>query len=176
MSSRVCHPIFIYSMIALKTSIDTIAVKPQTESLNKMRRYTSWDIMTVEEVEDFIVAQIKNAGRGECNPWAVCQEGKIIGTCAILDVDKSANACEIGFALKEEKWNQRVITHAANRMIEFIDHELGMREIIAKCEVENKWSIKLLKNLGLSWVETREMEVEREGKLRDICIFRLVLR
>ena len=119
--------------------------------------------MTREQVEAFIATQIGNAERGECNPWAICEEDKIIGTCSILEVDEGAKSCEIGFALREDRWGLGIMTTVANRMIEFIDHELGMREIVAECEAENATCIRLLKRLGLVRVEIKENEIEREG-------------
>ena len=140
------------------------------------RRYTSWDPMTREQVEAFIATQLGNGERGECNPWAICEEGAIIGTCSILEVDEGAKRCEIGFALREDRWGQGIMTIAANRMIEFIDHELGMREIVAECEVENVASIRVLEKLGLVRFEVKENEVEREGAMRDILVYKLILR
>ena len=77
-------------------------------------------------------------------------------------MDEGAKSCEIGFALREDRWGQGIATIAANRMIEFIDHELCMREIVAECEVENVASIRVLEKLGLVRVEVKENEVERE--------------
>ena len=132
--------------------------------------------MTLEQVVAYIATQIGNAERGECNPWAICEEDEIIGTCSILEVDESAKRCEIGFALREDRWGRGIMTMAANRMIEFIDHELGMREIVAECEAENAASIRLLERLGLVRVEVKENEVEREGAMRDILVYKLILR
>lgn len=132
--------------------------------------------MTIDMVEAFIVNQIKNAGRSECNPWAICERGTLIGTCSILEVNEDNKSCEIGFALRKDRWGHGIMTTAANRMIEFIDHELGMRQIVAECEAENGASIRLLERLGLARVEVRENEIEREGAMRDIWIYRLVLR
>jgi ribosomal-protein-alanine N-acetyltransferase len=132
--------------------------------------------MTLEQVEDFVVAQIKRAGRGECNPWAICKDDQLIGTCFILSVDKELKSCDIGFALKESEWNNKIATTAANRMIEFIDHELGMHEVVADCEVEDLATARVLEKLGMKRVVVMENEVEREGSLRDLALYKLVLK
>ena len=132
--------------------------------------------MTLGEVEDYAVAQIKRAGRGECNPWAICKNDELIGTCAILSVDKVLKSCYIGFALKESQWNQKIATIVANRMIEFIDHELDLHEVLAECEVENVRSAKVLEKLGLKRIAVKEKEVEREGCLRDLAVYKLELK
>lgn len=132
--------------------------------------------MTLEQVEDFVVAQIKRAGRGECNPWAICKDDQLIGTCSILSVDKELKSCDIGFALKESEWNNKIATTVANRMIEFIDHELGMHEVVADCEVEDLATARVLEKLGMKRVVVMEKEVEREGSLRDLALYKLVLK
>ncbi len=131
--------------------------------------------MTREQVETFIATQLRYGERGECNPWAVCEEDELIGTCSILEVDEGAKSCEIGFALREDRWGRGITTITANRMIEFIEHELGMREIVAECEAENVACIRVLERLGLIRVEVKENEVEREGAMRDIFVYKLIL-
>ena len=132
--------------------------------------------MTFEEVEEYVVEQIKRAGRGECNPWAVCKEKVLIGTCSILSVDEESKSCDIGFALKEDYWNKGICTTVANRMIEFIDHELGMHEVTADCEVEDAAAVRVLEKLGLKRIGVKEKEVEREGGLHDLALYKLILK
>ena len=73
-----------------------------------------------------------------------------------------ANPIEIGWRLRQDKWQQGFASEAAQRMAAFAFEEIGTDLLYAVCHQENNSSAQVMKKLGMHYrgIETwYEMEM-----------------
>jgi [ribosomal protein S5]-alanine N-acetyltransferase len=118
-----------------------------------------WD--SVELVERILIEAIlpqykKNIGR-----WAVHlkQDDTFIGWCGLKDTGEEV---DIGYRYIQQYWGNGYATEAAKAVLQYgIDNNI--KNIVGRAAVENKASIKVLENIGLTfskfYTETEPKEV-----------------
>lgn len=88
--------------------------------------------------------------------WAVinkdCQE--YLGWCG-LKYSPDLNEYDIGFRFFKKYWNKGYATEAAKVCLELGFTQFGIQVIVGRAMHENRASIKVLKKIGLSFVEER---------------------
>ncbi len=91
--------------------------------------------------------------------WGLCRrdDGVVIGTCTLWQLDAENLRCEIGFALGRAHWGHGYMSEALAVLLDFAFSELGLRRLEADVDPQNAASIALLERLGF----------RREGHLRE---------
>src|SRR5690349_7860614 len=67
---------------------------------------------------------------------------RIIGDCALHDLNQEKNEVEIGGTLIPEFWGKGIMASAFQLLIELAQHEYSVDKIIAKTEIENSKALK----------------------------------
>lgn len=90
--------------------------------------------------------------------------GKIIGSVWFIGIDEEheRKIAELGVLLRKEFWNKGYATEACKALINFGFKKLKFLKIIAKVNIENKTSEKMIKKLGFKF----------EGRLRKQILLR----
>ena len=58
--------------------------------------------------------------------------------------------CELGYCLSKHYWNKGLMTEAASRVLEFAFKEIGVDSVIAKHDVRNVASGRVMQKLGMT--------------------------
>ena len=85
------------------------------------------------------------------------KDGKVIGTFVIRDINIKRKSCEIAYGLSPCFWGQGYFQEAMKLVITYLFKKLKFHRILAKVHINNKKSIRSLKNIGFKY----------EGKMRD---------
>ena len=95
---------------------------------------------------------------GQLFQWAIADshDDQLIGTVTLFFVNRSHRRCEVGFALRHDRWGQGLAREALSRAIRYGESELGLRRFEADVDPDNAASLGLLKRLGF----------EEEGRAR----------
>jgi ribosomal-protein-alanine N-acetyltransferase len=91
--------------------------------------------------------------------WGIARrdDGRVIGTCTLSQVDAPNLRAELGYALGRAHWGQRLMGEALDLLLAFAFDELGLRRLEADVDPRNERSIRSLERLGF----------RREGYLRE---------
>lgn len=91
--------------------------------------------------------------------WGICsrEDGAVIGTCTLYNLDLAHRRGEIGFALRRSAWGQGLATEAVEVLIGFSFERLGLHRLEADADPQNAGSLRVLERQGF----------RREGYLRE---------
>jgi [ribosomal protein S5]-alanine N-acetyltransferase len=91
--------------------------------------------------------------------WGIStrDDGAVIGTCTLYNLDLAHRRGEIGFALRRSAWGQGLATEAVEVLIGFSFDRLGLHRLEADADPQNESSLRLLERQGF----------QREGYLRE---------
>jgi ribosomal-protein-alanine N-acetyltransferase len=95
--------------------------------------------------------------------------GKLIGI--ILYFGEENNACEIGYGIGSDYWNNGYGTEAVGRFIEFCFTDLGFKKVYASFFAGNDASQKIMEKCGMKYDHFNEKELEYLGVERDLTYY-----
>lgn len=88
---------------------------------------------------------------------ALGDNGRVVGTCTLLNVDKLHRRAELGYALNREFWGGGYATEMVELIIAFAFGPMDLHRLEADVHPDNLASIRLLEKQGF----------KREGYLRE---------
>lgn len=91
---------------------------------------------------------------------------KIIGDCALHDLNQEKNEIEIGGTLLPEYWGKGIMAIAFQLLIELAKQEYSVDKIVAKTEITNPKALKFAEKIGFKKIDTIETTVILEKKLK----------
>ena len=138
--------------------------------------FLSFETRTVGEHAHRLVADIERA-RAEIRPdyyLAIVAKDtdSLIGFVRIgLGGHRSG---ELGYALRQDRWGQRLAGEASTLMLTFAFEVLGLHRVQAACGPENSASRALLRRLGFHHEGTMRDHVFTNGAWRDSMLYSLL--
>jgi len=115
-------------------------------------RYQGFDVMTLEQAEEFIKAQTeKRFGKpGEWVQYGIEKKetGKIIGDCAIKLELNDSRIAEIGITISQLEQRKGYAKEVLFGILTFLFDVKGIHRVVEIVDVENTASIKLLESSG----------------------------
>ena len=95
---------------------------------------------------------------GQLWQWAITEhaDDRLIGTVTLFSMNRNHRRCEVGFALRSDRWGQGLAREALSRAMRYAESEVGMRRFEADVDPDNAASLGLLRRLGF----------EEEGRAR----------
>lgn len=81
--------------------------------------------------------------------WAIELEGAVIGTINLHGVNRTENACEIGFSIGSRWWNMGVMTEAAGAVVRHAFDRLNFHQITGWCAAGNAASARVMEKIGM---------------------------
>lgn len=91
---------------------------------------------------------------------------KFIGWCG-LSYNSELDQYDIGFRFYRDVWNKGYATETALRCLEFAFLELKVDEVVGRAMVQNKASVKVLQNIGMTFKNSLNFE-GKEGVVYHI--------
>ena len=103
--------------------------------------------------------------------WAVIDKksDRMIGTCGFARVDTANNCAELGYVLHPDFHGQGIMTEAAERVLQFGFHVLGLNRIEARYMIENTPSRRVMDRLGMLFEGVQRSGMLVKGSYRDIA-------
>ena len=124
-----------------------------------MRYWSSAPLQNLDEAKALLDDIQDSFRKNELFQWGVFSkaEGKVIGTCTILNMDRKNRRAEVGYALGREYWGQGFMNEALAALLHYAFTTLELHRIEADVDPRNTASLRLLDKLGF----------QREGLLRE---------
>lgn len=126
----------------------------------EVMRYWSSPAMKQPEEAEALLAQIHRYFEEKTLfQWGVAlrEDGRVIGTCTLAELDQRNRRAAIGYALNREHWGKGLMEEALVALLDFAFSGLNLHRLEADVDPRNERSITLLEKLGF----------EREGYLRE---------
>ncbi len=83
--------------------------------------------------------------------WAIVLDylEQPIGSIAVVHLDESNSACEIGYCLSKHFWNQGIMTEVLSAVIKFMFDEVNINRVQAKHDTDNTGSGRVMSKSGM---------------------------
>ncbi|MBU5225702.1 GNAT family N-acetyltransferase [Clostridium senegalense] len=118
------------------------------------------EITNVEKQCDMYLKKVKNMYENKTGiRWSIIDKKteKFLGEIGIYNIDFNSNNAEIGYSILKEYWRCGIASECILTVEEFFFNNLKMHKIIAKIDIKNTPSVKLIEKLNFY----------REGVLRE---------
>lgn len=106
--------------------------------------------------------------------WAIVlkRNNQPIGSISVEISDDRTNSCEIGYCLGKEYWNQGIMTEALRTVMHYLFYEIGYERIIAKHDILNPASGKVMQKAGMKFEKVMyQVSRRRDGTLCDCAVY-----
>lgn len=122
-------------------------------SLLEISVYDGVFAKNLSEAEHFLEKINHDCAQGEALHWGICLKttGEIVGTCGFYR-GFSDNLGEIGYLLKVAHRGYGFMTEAVSCITDFGLHQMGLKQIVAYTEAQNKASVAVLSRTGFQQV------------------------
>jgi len=144
----------------------------------RVTRFLSWRPYTcVEDVEKFLASVIEEYNRLDTYHWAIEVAGEVIGSISTIDIDEKNCGCEVGYCIAYDYWNKGVTTEALKLVLKFLFNEVDMHRIMAKHDVDNPASGKVMQKCGMTYEgRMRERYLRHDGTFSDSLVYGILKR
>ena len=129
-----------------------------------------------DEVKATVAAQVAQMIDRGALYWAIrhTHSGAFLGYCELVDLDWRHHRGELGFIIGREGWGQGFATEAAAALLAHCASPLGLKRMIARTQVGDIRSEKVLRKLGFEEEGYLKGHVDRDGERRDCRLFGLL--
>lgn len=143
----------------------------------EVARYVTWDAhRTVEDSRAFLRAAAADRESGEEPGWGIVYkaEGKLIGTCGLINYSAEHARVELGYALSRDYWGRGIMTEAVRAVISFSFQNLSLNRIEARCFAENTASARVMEKAGMTYEDTLRQREFRKSSYRDMKVYSIL--
>ena len=142
----------------------------------RVTRFLSWKPYTcIKDVEAFLSDIIEQYTIPNVYHWVIEMDKEIIGSISTIHInDKNCN-CEVGYCLGYDYWNKGITTEALNAVMNFLFTEVGIHRIMAKHDVENPSSGKVMQKCNMTYEgELRDYYRRHDGTYADSLVYSIL--
>lgn len=149
----------MYDHWATDPVVTEYMIWPPHESIDESRRIVG---MWLEET--------KQLNRYE---WCIepKETGEARGSLGVVMIDEETATVELGYCLSRECWGRGYMPEAVKAVIELMFTRVGAKRVIAKHDVDNLKSGRVMQKAGMHYSETREKGVRNNHGLRDVIVY-----
>lgn len=140
---------------------------------SRVTKFLSWTPYVKEEdIRPFLSEVIADYVEPNSYHWAIELAGEVVGSISTLSVDEKNHSCEVGYCLGHDYWNKGITTEALAAVMDFLFREVGMHRVMAKHDVENPASGKVMAKCGMTYEGTLKEHYRRhDGTYSDACVY-----
>lgn len=142
----------------------------------RVTKFLSWrPYKNIEDIEKFLSDRIDEYKCKNTYHWAIEINSEIIGSIAIISLDEKNCSCEIGYCIGYDYWNQGIASEALLSVMNFLFYEVGIHRIVAKHDVENPASGKVMINCNMTYEgRLREYYLRHDGTYSDSLVYSIL--
>lgn len=142
----------------------------------RVTKFLSWTpYESLADVERFLSYTIDEYIYPHVYHWAIEVNDEVIGSISTISVDHKNCSCEIGYCISYDYWNQGITSEALSAVMQFLFHEVGMHRIMAKHDVENPASGKVMEKCNMTYEGTlRQHYLRHDGTYSDSLIYSIL--
>ncbi len=106
--------------------------------------------------------------------WAIESKFKkmVVGTISVEITDDSTSTCEVGYCLCKDYWGRGIMTEALHVVMHFLLNEVGYQRVIAKYDVQNIASGRVMQKAGMHFLKYEyRVGMRRDGSYYDCAVY-----
>ena len=155
---------------------DAIYMYKNYASDERVTRFLTWTpYKCIEDVESFLADRIAEYAYETMYHWAIELEGEIIGSISTTFIDEKNHSCEIGYCIGYDYWNKGFTSEALIAVIDFLFNEIGINRIMAKHDIENPASGKVMLKCNMTYEGTlRKHYLRFDGTYSDSLVYSIL--
>ncbi len=145
----------------------------------EITRYWSSATMTSPADAKALLAEIEDLqARGELMEWGLerREDGALVGTCSLSNIDLDNRRGEIGFALGRFAWGHGYMREALPVLVEYAFTTLNLHRLEADVDPRNASSLRLLESLGFKIEGHLRERWQATGEIQDSLFLGLLAR
>lgn len=145
----------------------------------EVTKYLTWPThISIEISKEIVYLWMKEYSKVENYQWAIelKDDGRVIGSIALLNIDNHNENCEIGYCIGREFWNKGITTEAFSTIIEFAFNDVSFKRITGRHDVDNPASGIVMEKCGLKYEGTlRKINKNSDGALVDCKYYSILI-
>ena len=139
----------------------------------RVTKFLSWPpYKSAEAIEPFLADTIESYKEKSTYHWAIEFGEEMIGSISVMSVDERNESCEIGYCIGYDFWNMGIVSEAVKTVMRFLFTKVGMRRIVAKHDVKNPASGRVMQKCGMLLEgRLRGHYLRRDGSVSDSLVY-----
>jgi [ribosomal protein S5]-alanine N-acetyltransferase len=143
----------------------------------QVSEFTTWSThSSIEDSKYFLKTLVKMYKRRELVDWGIVHkaEKKFIGTCGFVEWRMTHSRAEIGYALSRRYWGEGYMSEAVSAVIDFGFREMQLNKILARCEVNNIASARVMEKVGMKLEGILRQQLFVKGRYWDLKAYSIL--
>lgn len=143
---------------------------------DEVTKYLTWEShKDVHETFDLLVIWKKQYMDIKNYNWAIEYDGSVVGGICLIVDNSNGMSAEVGYCLARNLWGKGIITEAVSAVLDFAFMEVGFNRIMAKHDVLNPASGKVMEKAGMQYEGCmRQMLPRKDGSFGDHKIYAIL--
>ncbi len=130
--------------------------------------------LSVEDSRRRIMQLVNNYETNRSYVWAIVpkQKNMPVGSISVEISNESTLSCEIGYCIGKEYWSRGIMTEALRVVMHYLFYEVGYQRILAKHDVLNVASGRVMQKAGMHFVKFEyHVGIRRDGSYFDCAVY-----
>lgn len=145
---------------------------------DEVTKYLTWPTHESVAISQMVIDSWV-AGYQELNyyQWAIewKETNQVIGSISLMNIDEAHESGEIGYCIGRAYWNQGIVSEAFIALIPFCFNEISIERLVARHDVENPASGRVMQKCGLTYEGTlRKVSKNAKGQFVDCCYYSIL--
>lgn len=123
---------------------------------------------SIEETKKFI-EEIEEEWKSENQKrfeFVILKEDEHIGGSSVyLEQNDGETVGELGWIMNKEYWGKGYMTEAARAVMNFSLEKLGLKKLIAHCDIRNKASARVMEKIGITLESKGTRKYKKTGEV-----------
>lgn len=138
----------------------------------EVTKFLSWEPHgNIEITKSLLQSWVKEYENLNYYNWAVVYDGQLIGSIGLLSMKDEVGEAEAGYCISKAYWGKGIMAEALAAVINYSFDEVGFNRIIAKHNVQNPNSGKVMKKCGMKYLETKYTPLTLKSDKIVLCDF-----
>lgn len=133
----------------------------------EVTRFLTWPVHANVDITRSVLRRWIDAGSSE---WCVEPKefGEAMGSIGVVNVD--GDIIEVGYCLSRKCWGRGYAAEALRAVIQYL-FACGAKRVVAKHDVNNPNSGRVMQKAGMTWLENRRACVSPVLGERDLVVY-----
>lgn len=166
---------WIHRMLAMR-ELDSNRLLLRQFSQDDLKDVVTWeggsDEQSTSEAQAFLDFCFQSYHKWGMGPWGMLhkEDQKVVGLCGFCRIDFKTNIGEINYYIAREYRNQGLASEALQMVLRFGFQDLGLAEVRASCDLDNKSSERVLQKAGMRFLRTINPRKGPDGRQKLYAI------
>lgn len=138
-------------------------------------KYLSWGPHSdVSMTHRRILSWVENYKQPKVYNWAIYlkPDKQVIGSISVEMFDDKEESCEVGYCIGRHYWGREIMPEALRAIMHYLFYEVGYRKIIARYDVLNTASGRVMQKAGMEYDKTiYNAGHRRDGSIYDVDMY-----